>query len=303
MHSPARILLASLVLFLGGACAGTGSSGASGGAGERPAEIPAAHRELWQAWTTEAPDWPARREQFLRDQALTRFFVENLTRELVQAYLGGELSRAHDGTSGRYDRARAELIVLGEHAVPTVSELMVLGDGSVALVCAELLEDIGAGAVPYVAGLLEREDAPARRRAALLLADLPRTPAVEAEVQESLAACLREDADWAVRAASARALSIRGARSLDLAPSRSALSAALADPDEAVSSAAAAGLGRLGDRKAIPALINHLERSERRADLQGVRSCLGALRQLSGASEPRYPAEWREWLKENGTGR
>lgn len=304
MSIPGRVLrAAALPLLVALGCAATDD----GAAGDPPrprrlSELPEEHRVVWTAWTERAEDWPAVRARALADESVTLFLVENLTREMVRAFLAGDLSRGHESTAGRYDRARAELLILGAPAVPTVAEVMAIGDGAVAQVCSELLVAIGVEALPYVTGLLDRDERAARERAALVLAELPRDPARDGDAHAALAARLADDDAWTVRVACAGAVAARGARARDTTPARRALAAALGDEDAAVAAAAAAGLGRLGDRRAVPALINHLERCDRRADVNGFQAAGRALRRLTGASGPRFPEEWRAWWREHGAG-
>ena len=177
-----RLLLLAALASVGG-CASTARGDE---AGVRPlAELPAAHRELWTAWLRQDPDWTEHRLRAFEDQELERFLVENLAAEMVGSYVSGSLSSAHDARLGRYERARAELLVIGTPAVPTIAELAAVGDGAAAHACMDLLVDIGPSATAYLTGLLERDGARARERAALVLERLPPDPHGDAAVRDA----------------------------------------------------------------------------------------------------------------------
>ena len=84
---------------------------------------------------------------------------------------------------------------------------------------------------------------------------------------------------------------------MELEATRQVLSRALTDAEPEVARAAAFALARLGDPQAIPALLNYLERSDRRADLLSYEACQRALRALSGTAEAWTPRQWRDWWR------
>ena len=294
-------LRVALALAACGACAGARPAPGARGGVVAPSELPADHQALWTAWRERDPAWPELRAAALADARRRRFLIENLAAELVAAYVSGDLSAGHTASSGRYERARAELLVIGAPAAPVVAELLAIGDGAAAFACAELLGALGEGALESVAGLLARPEARARERAALVLADLPHAGPGEERVRAALARLASADPEWNVRAAAVRAVAARGARDPEVGPALAILLAALRDADPSVAREAASGLARLGDRAAVPALINRLERCEREADLGARDACLGALEVLTGTRGPRRPAEWRVWWREHGT--
>lgn len=284
-----------LPLLLLTACAAPGPSAQLRPVGELPQE----YRDTWVAWVERDPGWPAIRSRVLDDPQLTSFLVDNLARIMLRAYRGGAIVGAHDPGVGPFERARAELTRLGSASVPTLAELMAIGDGTASLLCGDVLVDIGAAALDYVPRLLERGAALERARGAELLGRLPHSGGGEADLLRTLGLCLLEDPDWAVRKASAVALGRRGSQHIELGPTRQTLSRALSDGDGDVSRAAVLALARLGDPLAVPALLNHLERAQRSADLVSYEAGQRALRALTGTRAAQTPREWRDWWRAN----
>lgn len=280
---------ASLLLLA--ACAA--SDGGSTARMRSVEELPEAHRETWVAWVERDPRWPELRERALADEELTAFLVDNLARVMLKSYRSGEIAGVHDPEVGPFERARAELLRLGAPAVPTLAELMAIGDGTAAYLCRDLLVEIGRPAIDYAVGLLERESATARARAAQVLAHLPHAGDGEAAVQAALA-CRADEDEWQVREQAVIALGHRGARDARTDRVLGPLSRALADEDPAVARAAAAALTRCGDPRAVPALMNFLQRAHRDADLVSYQAGQQALQALTGTSRPRTPREWRD---------
>lgn len=287
-----RLLLPLLILT---ACAAPGPS-----ANLRPVgELPREYRDTWVAWVERDPGWPQIRARVLGDPQLTSFLVDNLARTMLRAYRGGAISGVHDPGVGPFERARAELTRLGAASVPTLAELMAIGDGTASLLCADVLEQIGAPGLDYVPRLLQRESALERARGAELLGRLPHSGEGEADLLRALGTLLLEDPDWAVRKASALALGQRGGQHVEVGPTRQTLSRALTDGDGDVSRAAVLALARLGDPLAVPALLNHLERAQRSADLVSYEAGQRALRALTGTNGAKTPREWRDWWRAN----
>jgi HEAT repeat protein len=263
----------------------------------RVGELPEAYRETWVAWVEDKPNWPELREAALADERLTAFLVDNLARVMLRAYRAGAIANANSLEVGPFERARAELRRLGGASVPTLAELMAMGDGTAAHLCAEVLTDIGRPAVSYVAMLLDRESATERARGADLLGKLPYFGDGEPDLRTALVERLDDDPDWQVRKASAEALGRRSTRDIETGQARAALSRALSDGDPEVARAAAFGLGRLGDPGAIPALLNYLERADRAADLVSYEAAQRVLRALTRSTKARTPREWRDFWR------
>ena len=244
----------------------------------------------------DAPRWRTLREEALADERLTAFLVDNLARVMLQHCRGGRIVDHGADEHGPFERARAELVRFGAASVPTLTELLAIGDALTAHQCAELLAEIGAAAIDSVVSLLERDDDQARARAAELLARLPHARAGEGRVRAALAEVLAGDSFWLARSRAAGALGARGARDTDLTATRKMLLPGLADEDTTVARETAVALARLGDPEAIPALINFLEGTE---DLPCHRAAQGALEILARTREPQSARAWRAWWRDN----
>jgi HEAT repeat protein len=292
-------ILALLLLLAVGACASKSKVELT-----PMEELPEANRAIWAAWNTKDSNWPMWREQALADPRLTEFLIGNLWRQMVQAYDRSDITPAGEVEMSPFDRARGELLVLGEPATPILVEMMGAGDGVVASLSAGLLKEIGAPAIEPTLAQLERPETNARRRAIELLGHLPYARAGgEDAVKRALADRLENDDEWIIRATAAIALGLRGGRDRDTEFTRGALSRALGDDDEGVSRRAAAALAALGDPRAIPALINYLDRGFRLSRLPIIRGAQGALLSLSGEAEERDVSAWRQWWREHRTKR
>jgi hypothetical protein len=261
-------------------------------------ELPKEHKDLLAAYGKGGDTWEAARERALGDPALVRFLVENLTLEMVRA------QRALGGTDPRraqaaYDRARLELVRFGDSAVPSLVAFLEVSDAVGASEVSDVLERIGRPAVFPVAALLDSKQTETRRRAASLLARLPHSGSTrEAEIRERLVELSEEDREWIVRAEVARALGGRGSRDSVLEPWRNALQAMLLDSDPAVVEAATKGLVQLGDERAVPRLIDLLDRTSRSGDLRAFQAAQAALVALTRQNEKASAEEWRRWWAE-----
>ena len=263
-------------------------------------DIPPAYAELWRAWVAADPGWPELRAQALADRPRRDFLVDNLIRTMIASYQQSDFATTEAPRSGPYERARLELIELGEFSAPALSELMPLGNGTAALLSTDVLGQIGRPAIPAVLVQLEREDSvTARGRAADLLRTLPHGLALEDDVRSALIRRLQTDPKWLVRKTAALALGQRGSRDREVETARKALTRALSDEDPGVARAAAAGLAWLEDPEAIPALINFLQRAIRDASYPNLRIAQDALGRLSGVEESLDVAGWRSWWRTN----
>jgi len=261
------------------------------------AELPEHYRELWTAWLQEAPDWSERREACRSDPAVCTFLVENLAAVFLGSYARSELAAHSSGGHGTFERARAELLILGGDAVPTLMELHVIGDGATAHLTAEVLTAIGTPSISACLERMDRPEAQARRRAVHLLGQLPHGQDREPEVRTALAGRLAADEDWLVRKTAAVAVAQRGGRDTILFPARNALTRALADQDHAVASAAATGLASLDDPRAVPDLIGFLRRAEAASAFAMYRVGQEALQTLTGTTGRRSAREWGQWYR------
>jgi len=299
---PARtpVLSALAAATFLGACASAGSE-AQPPAGRvvALADLPAEKRELWTSWIEERADWPERRARAALDPDLAGFLAQNLFRVMARDF-GRSGPAALGERLGAFERARADLIALGPAAAPVLVELVVVGDGVTCWLAGDVLAlmDEAEVVLPVAAGLAD-ERAETRRRAAELLAKLPHARGDEPAVAAALERALFSDPEWPVRAQAALAVASRGARAPTREPARRVLARALADPDPAVGEAACEGLARLGDPRAVPALIEHLERAAGGGRLASLQAAQSALRALSGAAIAMDPAAWRAWWREN----
>ncbi len=266
------------------------------------AELPEHYRELWRAWLDEAPDWNERRAACLKEDAARTFLVENLAAVLLGSYARSELAAHTSARHGLFERARAELVILGEASVPTLMELHLIGDGATAFLTSEVLMSIGVPAIPACLASMDRPEEQSRRRAVNLLGQLPYGYDLEPEVRTALAACLAQDGDWLVRKTAAAAIARRGGRDSNLYPARNALARALHDSDEGVAGEAAMGLASLQDPRAVPDLIKFLQRAEQASAFRLYRVGQEALQLLTQTEDRRSVKGWggwyRDWLAE-----
>ncbi len=258
-------------------------------------ELPASYEALWRAWLEDAPNWPEQRAACLADAGQRQFLIENVSAVFMGAYARGELATHASGGLGLFERARAELVILGEHSVGTLLELHLIGDGATAHLTAGVLVEIGRACISPCVEALGRPQAQARRRAAHVLGLLPHALEAEADVRSALARVLASDEDWLTRKSAAIAVAQRATRDTTTYPARSALTRALRDPDSAVSASAAEGLAALGDLRALPALIGFLEHAQAEADFVAYGAGQTALKALTKTRDKRSVSEWKRW--------
>jgi HEAT repeat protein len=170
----------------------------------------------------------------------------------------------------------------------------------VAGLCGEVLVEIGDDVAVRVALLLDEDEAETRRRAAVLLADLPHAASREQVVAGRLARHALEDPAWFVRAEAALSLGTRGSRGRDTRPARGVLERALEDSDPAVVEFAVLGLRELDDPRAVPALAGTLERAVERGEGAVLRESLQTLKDLTGETADLDPEGWRAWWRQHG---
>ncbi len=293
----ARLVLAALVLPLGFGC---GSAEKEPTGRIRPvAELPPDYATAWRAWYDETGDWPEWRAKIEDDPAFQDFFVDNLLRVLVRHYDYSALTTAQQ-MPGPFERSRRELIHLSDASGPVLIELLMVGDGVVAFLAGDVLDDIDEArwTLP-LAQRLESEKPEHRRRAAEWLGKLPHAGDEEEEVWRLLNHAMR-DPDWFVRAQVALSAGERSVAigRLDLA--RPVLVQALEDEDLAVLQAACEALRRSRDVRAVPSLVRLYRRLEETAtDLATVRAAQAALVSITGARGPDSSREWDAWWREN----
>lgn len=289
--------LAVCALVALAACASSSGANKSNAKTVAAKDLPADHARVLSAYSRGGAEWEAEREHVLTDPRLTTFVIENLTLELVKAQraLGGddvEFRRAKNA----WDRAFEELSRFGALAVPTLVAFLDVSDGVGASAVSEVLIEIGRPAVEGTSQLLTANDAESRRRAAAVLQDQPHGGStVEPLVRKRLIECMAVETDWTVRTALARTIGARGSRDSDVVPWRNALQAGLLDEDPLVLEASAKGLVEIGDPRAVPVLIDVLERSERNGDFGRIQVVQDTLVRLSRQPAKNSVAEWRKW--------
>jgi len=288
-------LLALLVLC---ACSAP-HSGSQDGRIVRADELPKNERAAWELYHAGGAPWELERERVLADPNLARFVVDNLVREMVKNYDRSHL--AHTGEQqGPFERACDELVLFAKDSTPVLAEMLGLRDGIVSFLASDLLVRIGARANEPVRNKLDDPAPEVRRRAAELLGRLPNAGEGEVALEEHLGRLAQNDKAWIVRAQAAQALGSRGARHTHKGYAAGVLARCLTDTDPAVSESAAKGLLTLAEPRAIPFLIDALERNSARGDLSALRTTQEALHGLSGEKQDRSPEEWRRWWSETG---
>lgn len=287
----------ALVVLLLAAC------GSPGGKHPEPEMVPIEalperKREVWETFVRGGGPWEIEREKVRRDPVLARFLVENLVIHMVRGYESDQIAKAGERASV-FDRAQAELVELSEISTALLVELVVVRDGIVAYLATDTLIRIGARAVLPAAKLLDDPAPELRRRAAELLGSLPHAGDAEPGVLEALGTRAEKDEAWIVRAQSARSLGARARVHEHQGYAFAVLTRALADPDSAVVQSAALGLAKLGEPRAIPALVRALEQAAAAGQVSGVQGIQAALRSLSGVPRDQDPPEWWRWWKDH----
>lgn len=260
------------------------------------AELPEAYRRAWRAWYEESPEWPALREEVEDDPALAAFLVDNLVRVMVRFYERGALAKRGE-LPGPFERAQRELVRLAPYSAPVCLELVLLGDGPVAYLATDVLLAIDEPrwTLPAAERLADG-DAKARRRAAKLLAQLPYAGDDEPRVMDLLERAVLDDEEWSIRLQAVEAVGARANLAPELSRARTVLCRALLDEDSTVVQTALAALSRLGDSRAVPALINLLDRVEREGrDVGSFRKAQSCLQTLTGHEEEQSAGAWRKW--------
>ncbi|MCE9593913.1 MAG: HEAT repeat domain-containing protein [Planctomycetes bacterium] len=284
------------------ACGGPRSSAAKSESLTEVQHLPAERKALLVAYGRGGDEWEAARAQALADPAATRFLVDNLMLEMMRSY-DAFAARTDERARSAFLRAESELARLGPTAARSLVELLGVADGIVADLAARTLVRMGRDANVPLEPALAHADGRVRRRAAELYAELPHAGEHEPEVRAALTKLALGDAEWIVRAESARALGSRGAHDVATAPWRTTLERALVDADATVRRAAADGLGRLGDPRAIPALANAMARSISDGEVKLLGAIEAALGALAGDGHSRSPQDWLDWWRTHGVER
>ncbi|MDE0892247.1 MAG: HEAT repeat domain-containing protein [Planctomycetota bacterium] len=279
-----------LLIALTSACAG---------AGQAPSERADERRALFSAWSEGPEPFKLASIGLEEDPGLARLWAEDLVVVMVASYRSQGVSSIGQ-LNGRFERARWGLLELGEVAVEPLVEMLLLGNEIGAHLALEtLIEGRERSAAPLLAAVMSGAPASARARAASALGELAFAGEREDEVFERLESVLRDDPMWVCRVNAARSLRSRADRAGAVRRVRGALTSGLGDADEEVRDACCIALAELGDRAAVPALINHLERVVRQGSGLGrLRNVQAALRWLTKTKQDLAPRAWRRvWLE------
>ncbi|MHC4339909.1 MAG: HEAT repeat domain-containing protein [Planctomycetota bacterium] len=189
---------------------------------------------IWTLYDKDDPRWPLERDRFKQRSDSAAYL---LTAFLMRYYM--QLNTVRDRAGEKLVRVKEEIVEVGETAAPALVDMMILDripmkDGRYFLTddltrkdCLDMLERMGAQAVPHLLQALERKDLGEKGRRHLALA-LGGTG--DKRVYETLVRLLREDPSWQVRADAATGLAKLGDRRA-LAPLHEAV---LKDEDKTV---------------------------------------------------------------------
>ena len=255
----------------------------------------AARKALFAAWVAGPDAFNAEAGRLEEDVELSRLWAEDLVLVMVASYRGDGVAAIGE-QHGRFERARSALLGMGDVAVKPLVELVLVGNDVGAKLASDLLiEGRERGAAPLLARAMGGSPPRSRLRALTALAGLSYAgEGAEGPVLDRLMSVLAEDSAWICRAQAASSLVARADAAGAVERVRGALTRGLGDPELKVQGACCAALRQLGDVRAVPALINHLERLVRSgAGLDHLRAAQAALMGLSGTRRELSPSEWR----------
>lgn len=266
-------------------------------------QLPERQRELLLAWRNRSPSYPALREAAREEPALLSFLVDNLMLDLLRAWHRGRFT--FDEVGG-YHEVRTELVRLGAPSAPALAALLGVGNGYGPAIAEDVLPLLGEAAVSALLDETNVDRPPLVQAQAMdVLEALPFLGPRPMDVLTVLQERLAQSEHWVVRERAARTIGSLAPRSSLSEEERLALvrslSLALADTDRAVSNTAALSLALVRDLRAVPALVNHLERLQRGDDLAAARAVQRALEELTGVRGLRTAAAWRGWLRSDSS--
>ncbi|MCP5020464.1 MAG: HEAT repeat domain-containing protein [bacterium] len=298
-----RVLLGLICLLPLAACQGTGKPPKQETM-VRLGDMPESYAQLWQAWLLDDPRYSSLRNAAKQDPAQIQFLVENLIGVMLGEVSWGRVLSGPPGAPTTLERARIELLNLRTASVVALTEVLVLGSGLGPVAVEDLLIEIAGPAVgPLLLQLARIDNAMARRRASHTLAEIAfqRIPAGmdTGPIRFALAERLHGDEDWIVRSQCALALAAWGRSTHgDMAETSRQIAPALLDEDAGVRKDAIQALGRLGDPRVLPALINHLERSINAGRMGETVTTQKTLSALTHSGRSHTPAQWRAWWRD-----
>jgi len=248
----------------------------------------------WAAFRAGSPGWPgARAEWVAMGPEAAGLLAENLYRAMVA-------SRAR-GAIHLVERARNELVLLGEPAVPILvgaaaTRAVRTPDGEEIRVGQEILHDvaealslIGPPSVPGLMDVARSGEKPLVREAVWALGNVG-----DARSEELLLA-LAADGDWEVRGTAVFALRRRPSPRAG-----EALLARLEDPEGFVVQRAAEALAEARRTDLLPGVVDALERSVRDGRTATARAAVWTLRRVSGEDHGDDAAAWRRAISAGG---
>ncbi len=250
---------------------------------------------LYAAWAAGPEAFEDQAERLEEDAELARLWAEDLVLVMVASYRGDGVAAIGE-QHGRFERARRALLEMGDVAVEPLVELVLVGNDVGGKLASDLLIEGGErSAAPMLAKALGGSPTRSRLRGLTALAGLRYAgEGAEDVVMERLYSTLDRDSAWICRAQAASSLVARADAAGAVERVRGALMRGLGDPEFKVQGACCAALTQLGDVRAVPALINHLERLVREgAGLVHLRATQAALMELTGTRRALSPAEWR----------
>jgi len=253
-----------------------------------------------RAYRSEAPEYPALRDELMVDPVGAGWLTRLLVRDLIHRREGRPLGQDQDllrAAASIEDpieqRAIQEIVVLGRAAVPVlVGDLLLNTQAHTRELGIELLGYVGSPALPKLLEVAESPTPRHRRAAARALAHFtdPESPG-RAEAIATLHD-LTQDAEFIVRADAVRGLRNGGADAAEL------LRAMVQnDDDPFVRRTAAMALSGHPGRATSVLLVDYLDRCRRDLETRGYQAAQETLQDLSGARGPRTVAAWRRWAE------
>ena len=252
-------------------------------------------KALFTAFIAGPSEFKAQAERLEEDAELSRLWAEDLVLVMVASYRVEGVAAIGE-QQGRFERARRALLGMSDVAVEPLVELVLVGNDVGAKLASDLLIEGGERrAAPMLARALGGSPARSRLRALTALAGLSYGGGEEELVLERLYSTLAEDSAWICRSQAASSLVARADAAGAVERVRVALTRGLGDSELKVQGACCWALLQLGDVKAVPALINHLDRLVKSgAGLDHLRAAQAALMGLTGIRRELSPSEWRQ---------
>lgn len=228
-------------------------------------DLAADKREVVDAFRAGGVEWELKREELLKEPALANFVVDNMIDQMLRSYNRAQVSNTGK-SGGPFERAQIELVALKQYSIPVLAELLEgsISDSVVAFLAGDILHVIGQDAWPTLMPKLNSKDAETRRRVLAVFAEMKVAPKAHAAATAALFERVRtlalKDPEWAVRGEAAATMGAIGAQMPTRKPAREVLIECLLDADTDVRLNAELALGKLGDPRSFPVLIDILAR-------------------------------------------